>query len=97
MIRFWFKFEPSSRCALNLGCGVTACDYDDAVALLLLQETVFKDGTLPRILEVTANVDISTLDQRHVVPNMEVPTARGVWFPKGYSTASGWRAAPWQR
>jgi hypothetical protein len=32
-------------------------------------------------LHVTEDVDIQTLDQGHVLPNMGVPSERGVWFP----------------
>lgn len=69
--------------ALNLGCGVTAYDYNDALALL--REKVFKGGVVPRILEFKEDVDISLLEQKHVRPNMENPTIRGIWFPMGYA------------
>src|SRR5688572_1906944 len=33
--RYWFEFEPSlTPSFINMGCGVTAYDYDDAVSLL---------------------------------------------------------------
>jgi len=80
--RFWFKFSALPYNPLNLGCGVTAFDSD--AALTLLKERVFSKGQTPTILEATENVDISTLDQNHVIPNMDDPTRRGVWFPKGY-------------
>jgi hypothetical protein len=66
-----------------MGCGVTAHDYDDALALL--RETVFGGAELPKVAAVAEDVDISTLDVRHVRPNMGNPTMRGVWFPMGYS------------
>jgi hypothetical protein len=85
LIRYWFRFEPlASPQPLNLGCGVTAHDYSDALALL--REKVFKDEALPRILELKENVDIAMLDQKHVLPNMEDPTIRGIWFPRGYKS-----------
>lgn len=80
--RFWFKFEPSDQVlGLHMGCGVTAFDYEDAVKLL--RENIFK-GELPNIISCQENVDISTLDQNHVVPNMGVVAVRGIWFPRGY-------------
>lgn len=80
--RFWFRFAPSStnRGVLNLGCGVTAFDYDDAVELL--KSSVFRDEPLPQIVDVIEDVDVQTLDQKHVVPNMGTVVHRGVWFPK---------------
>ncbi|MCA1475015.1 hypothetical protein [Bradyrhizobium sp. NBAIM08] len=81
--RYWFRFdgiEPYNP--LQLGCGVTAHGYDDA--LIILGRTVFEDQIMPAIIDVIEDVDIRTLDQGHVVPNMEAPVWRGVWFPKGY-------------
>jgi len=87
LARYWFRFEAQAPPhPLNLGCGVSAYDRDDALALL--KEKVFKNGVLPRILEAKENVDISVLDGKHVLPNMEDPTIRGVWFPRGYRDKS---------
>jgi hypothetical protein len=52
----------------------------------LLRESVVKGAALPGILEVKENIDIAMLDPNHVLPNMDDPTVRGVWFPKGYSS-----------
>lgn len=41
-------------------------------------------GLFLEIKEIVPDVDIRTLDQRHVIPNMEVPVVRGVWFPRGF-------------
>jgi hypothetical protein len=80
--RYWFKFEPLGKpSSLNLGCGVTAYSLDDAVALL--RERVFMDQPLPRIAQTIEDVDVRTLDQGRVIPNMGVVTRRGVWFPVG--------------
>ena len=79
--RFWFSFEglpPFS--VLNVGCGVTAYTYDDA--LQILKGRVFKQS-LPACSVIT-DIDVSTLDENHVRPNMGVVTQRGVWFPLGY-------------
>lgn len=81
--RFWFKFKGVKLYdSLRIGCGVTAHDYNDALAIM--RETVFASEQFPPIEDVIEDVDISTLDQRHVIPNMEPPVFRGVWFPKGY-------------
>jgi len=84
--RFWFEFEfenvndlPSG---IGFGCGVTAYDHDDA--LIVLNKEVFKNKPMPRIKKVIENVDISTLDAGHVLPNMLPPNWRGVWWPRGY-------------
>ena len=84
--RYWFKFssiEPYN--SLRMGCGVTARDYDDALSIL--QETVFIGQEVPTIESAVHDVDISSLDEKHVIPNMEPPVWRGVWFPKGYMKA----------
>jgi hypothetical protein len=81
--RFWIRFkrvEPFSP--LNIGCGVTAMDREDAENLL--RELVFANDTVPAITECIEDVDISQLDS-HVISNMASPLVRGVWFPLGYS------------
>jgi hypothetical protein len=86
MKRYLFEFEfggnnvPSGTL---IGCGVTAYSYDDAKTLL--RTIVFKKGPLPKIKKVIENVDVSTLDKGHVLPNMAPPNLRGIWFPLGYA------------
>lgn len=79
LTRFWIRFElipyPTP---LNLGCGVTARDLNDALKLVA---QLFPEGELPQIQEVTPNVDISTLDAGHVRPNMGNIFPRGIWWP----------------
>ena len=87
--RYWLRFDDPRRetFGLGLGCGVTAFDLDDAV--MLLERQVFR-GPLPfRISESTEDVDVRTLDQGHVLPNMLPPDRRGVWYPMGYDSATG--------
>ncbi len=84
--RFWFEFdlsiEDSPPAGTLLGCGVSAYDYDDAINLI--KERVFDDDKLPEITKEVRDVDVSTLDQNHVLPNMGIVTNRGIWFPLGY-------------
>ncbi|WP_139237297.1 hypothetical protein [Polaromonas sp. YR568] len=78
---FWFSFDslpPFS--VLAAGCGVTAYSHDDA--LHLLKERVFNQA-LPAC-SVIEDIDVRTLDENHVLPNMGLVTQRGVWFPLGY-------------
>jgi hypothetical protein len=85
--RFWLRFAISpgelgqypSYAGLGLGCGVTAYSLDDAKAVL--RQELFRDDPLPEIEEVVEDVDVQTLDQGRVVPNMGPPNERGVWFP----------------
>ncbi|HVX90856.1 MAG TPA: hypothetical protein VHC20_04475 [Candidatus Paceibacterota bacterium] len=47
--RYWFGFGQLSKPSiLNLGCGVTAFDYGDAIRLL--RERLFREGELPNIV-----------------------------------------------
>lgn len=81
--RFWIEFERLERPdPLNLGCGVTAHNYDDALSLISTR--IFPDKTIPTIVAVSEDVDVSTLDANHVLPNMGVVVKRGIWFPLGY-------------
>ena len=84
--RYWVVFAFSSKdsefesyIGLGYGCGVTAYDWDDAVKLM--KEKLFFNDPIPEIKEVTENVDVSTLDANHVLPNIGIPIDRGVWFP----------------
>jgi hypothetical protein len=82
--RYWIRFQSVLPYdSLDLGCGVTAYTYDDAINIL--RDTTFKGKAPLQVDTVIEDVDISTLDQKHVVPNMEPPVWRGVWFPKGYA------------
>lgn len=82
--RYWICFKTDSGFAVpRPGCGVTAYDYNDA--LIILAETIFANEAIPEIKHVVEDVDISKLDQKHVIPNMEAPTWRGVWYPRGFS------------
>jgi hypothetical protein len=65
--------------ASGIGCGITA--YDLADALQLVAEGVFGGGSLPELASVVEDVDVSSLDPNHVLPNMRSPLQRGVWFP----------------
>jgi hypothetical protein len=83
LTRYWFKFEQLPKSSiLNLGCGVTAYDYEDA--LLLLKERVFGGNEIPKIAQCQENIDVSALDPRHIRPNMGPIFPRGIWFPQGY-------------
>jgi hypothetical protein len=81
--RYWFTFDIDIRkphpSGVLLGCGVTASDREDAEKIL--RERVFIAEPVPRIKSVIEDIDISTLDPGHVLPNMSDPTPRGVWFP----------------
>ncbi|WP_343694012.1 hypothetical protein [Chitinophaga sp.] len=88
MTRYWFEFDIPLVDAHNLpsglliGCGITAYNYEDAISIL--KDKVFKEQVIPVIKRMIENVDIRTLDQGHVIPNMTPPVARGVWFPYAY-------------
>lgn len=88
--RFWIEFqagvEPPAGC--RLGCGVTAFSREDALALV--REHVHEGNPLPAISRVLENVDVSTLDQNHVIPNMGDVTRRGIWFPQGNWIIKRW-------
>jgi hypothetical protein len=86
MRRYWFEFVYEGYedipFGLRMGCGVTASTQDEALGLI--KERVFEGRELPPILRVVSDVDISTLDEGHVRPNMGIPVVRGIWFPLGY-------------
>lgn len=80
--RFWFEFERfADPTPLNLGCGVTAYDREDAIRLM--QSCIFGNEPLPRIVRVVEDVALSSLEQNHVAPNIGLINVRGIWFPQG--------------
>lgn len=60
--------------------GVTAHSLSEARAIAL--DTCTHLGWVFEPHEVVEDVDIRTLDQHHVVPNMGPPNFKGVWFPR---------------
>lgn len=86
--RYWIKFDitihDNPPIGILIGCGVTGYDYDDAINLI--KRRVFKMDDLSPILDCIENVDISSLDSNHVLPNMGMVTDRGIWFPLGYES-----------
>ena len=82
LTRYWFEFdweEGSPARPERLGCGVTAFDREGA--LRLVSEVAFANEEVPPVKRVIEDVDIQTLDPGHVLPNMGMPSERGVWFP----------------
>jgi hypothetical protein len=80
--RFWITFEFTVGAPIltsGIGCGVTAYDVDDALSQL--RAIVFEGGPMPEVVSIKQDVDVSSLDERHVLPNMRSPLERGVWFP----------------
>ena len=73
LTRYWFA---SAR---GLGVGVTA--YSPADAEELLRNVGLQPGTDFDPDRCVTGVDIRSLDQGHVIPNMGPPNVRGVWFP----------------
>jgi hypothetical protein len=62
-----------------MGCGITAYDLVDAHKMLREQVfPLFGEGIVDEVVE---NVDVRTLDEKHVRPNMGNPAVRGIWFP----------------
>jgi hypothetical protein len=82
--RYWIRFKRLDRPdPLNLDCGATAWTCDDA--LNLIAERVFSGGQLPEVVDVIEDVDVRTLDEGHVRPNMGDVTERGIWYPLGFN------------
>ena len=82
--RYWFVLNPSDRFGPK-NIGVTALTKKEAVALI---NDVFPRYGLEKVYsnidgrtEVFEDIDITLLDQNHVIPNMGVVTWKGIWFP----------------
>lgn len=86
MIRYWIKFNFENYASIpsgtRMGCGVTALNYEDA--LKLINDKLFGNKPMAPIEQLIEDIDISTLDANHILPNIGLPTRRGIWFPVGY-------------
>ena len=82
--RFWVRFaQLPYPTAINLGCGVTAVDLDDALSLI--QRQAFDPDPLPAVVECIEDASLDQIEQKHARPNVGNVLLRGVWFPQGYS------------
>jgi hypothetical protein len=71
--RFWFALS------VGLGIGVTARTEAEARELAeRVQQQLFPNAT---ITSVVPDIDVSTLDPKHVLPNIGPSGVRGVWYP----------------
>ncbi len=79
--RCWITFERSKQeqFPFSLGCGVTAFSLEDA--LQMIHEAAAAPVKELIVREVIENIDISTLDELHIIPNIGTPVLRGIWFP----------------
>jgi hypothetical protein len=78
--RFWIEFGSTTDTPLVLrpGCGVTAYSIEDALRLV---SDALGIPELPAVVSVVENVDVSTLDANHILPNIGLTVCRGVWYP----------------
>jgi hypothetical protein len=65
-----------------MGCGVTAFTEQDV--LNILKDRIFRETGDLDVQSLVADIDLTTLDSGHVLPNIGDVTIRGVWFPTGY-------------
>jgi hypothetical protein len=80
--RYWFEFVKSAvplPLGTNLGAGVTAFNYEDAVSIL--KSEIFENIPFPEVKNLIEDVDLLTLDAGHVLPNVGPSNLRGVWYP----------------
>jgi hypothetical protein len=61
---------------------VTAHDREDAIEIM--RQQLFASSEMPSIVRCIEDVDVSKLDQKHVIPNMGLVVVRGIWFPRGF-------------
>ena len=93
LTRYWIELDWPSHPPRTIGVqepvgfGVTAFDLDDALSLIRREffDRMARAGipkAEPPVRRVTEDVDVSTLDANHVLPNMHPPNWRGVWYPR---------------
>lgn len=80
LIRYWIEVQLPEGPLQPRHFGVTAYSLDDALSLLHGSAACTLPSP-PVVVQVRPNVDVSTLDAGHVLPNTLPPNRRGVWFP----------------
>ena len=99
--RFWPEFDlPSSQLSpgsesvvdaggpstwplVRRGVGVTGADVDECFEIV--QKKIFGDGVMPGIHKVVEDIDVSTLDENEVLPNIEPPSGAGFGSLRGWA------------
>ncbi len=86
LVRYWINFSLDgfngkivTRAGAKLGCGVTAYTEEDAIHIF--KSEMFPNTGIPEIKSIKVNIDINTLDDNHIRPNMGVVSNRGIWLP----------------
>jgi hypothetical protein len=80
LIRYWIEVQMPKGQMQPRHFGVTAYSLDDALSLLHAS-AAYTLPSPPIVVHAWPNVDVSTLDEGHVRPNMLPLNRRGVWFP----------------
>ncbi|MBU6122593.1 hypothetical protein [Hymenobacter siberiensis] len=80
LTRYWMEVQLPEGQLHPRHFGVTAYSLDDALSLLHAS-AAYTLPTPPVVVQAWPEIDVSTLDLDHVLPNMLPPNRRGVWFP----------------
>jgi len=72
--RFWFVLSDGR------GIGVTAASELEARGLVEPVRTHF--FTEASVVQIVPDIEVASLDQDHVIPNMGPVAVRGVWYPR---------------
>jgi len=46
-----------------------------------MRRFILRDNNMPAFSRIVENIDISTIEDMNVRPNLGVPVWRGVWYP----------------
>jgi hypothetical protein len=76
---FWITFPKATGCTFPIGFGVTA--WSEADAFRLLEQQGYDQHRRAEEIVVTADVNVTDLDPRNVVPVMGPIVVRGIWYP----------------
>jgi len=86
--RYWLIVSADDKLGPR-NFGVTALTIDQAKSLLKTTLTNIAWQHISKEVidkaEVIEDIDVSTLDEDHVLPNIGVVSRPGIWFPNGSS------------
>lgn len=86
MRTYWILFDIETifgyPIGIGLGCGVTAQNREEALALI--KKKIFNKSPMPAIKSIKEDFDTEQVEQNHVKWNMGNPEKEGIWYPLGY-------------
>lgn len=81
--RYWLIISPENPYGTG-NFGVTAYSENEAIEMISASlQKLNRLNLIPTLSDkkIIEDIDITLLDENHVIPNMGIVSSKGVWFP----------------